>query len=214
MRGGRNHFGNSARETPEKGKNAGNPNLHNGRWDQAFHPKGRNRRTVWEIPLGPIQRDSFLTVYPEKLVEICLLASTKKGDVIMDPFTGAGTTGSGCYSKTTENSSELQLVRTYQEMAQESNQSTVRSGVSLLQGFWMSCYLRRNSWMLLCRPLVISSNNTSLVRIMDLKDNMLRRIDELLEEPKHPELREKAAEITLAVINMVGMLYEVLTQRN
>ena len=42
---------------------------------------------------------------------------------------------------------------------------------------------------------------------MDLKDNMLRRIDELLEEPKHPELREKAAEITLAVINMVGMLY-------
>ena len=45
MRGGRNHLGKKG-GTPEQGKNSGNSNLHNGRWDQAFHPKGRNKRTV------------------------------------------------------------------------------------------------------------------------------------------------------------------------
>ena len=38
MRGGRNHLG-KRNGTPENGKNSGNQNLHNGRWDQAFHPK-------------------------------------------------------------------------------------------------------------------------------------------------------------------------------
>ena len=51
MKGGRKHFGQRG-GTPEQGKNAGNSNLHKGRWDQAFNPKGRNKRTVWSIPLG------------------------------------------------------------------------------------------------------------------------------------------------------------------
>ena len=115
MRGGRNHFG-KKHGTPEKGKNAGNPNLHNGRWDQAFHPKGRNRRTVWEIPLGKF-RETHFAVYPEKLVEICLLASTKKDDVVMDPFTGSGTTGVVAI-KNERKFIGVELVRTYREMAQ------------------------------------------------------------------------------------------------
>ena len=91
MRGGRNHFG-KKNGTPEQGKNNGNQNLHAGRWDQAFHPKGRNKRTVWEIPVGKF-REAHFAVYPEKLVEVCLLASTKPGDIILDPFCGSGTTG-------------------------------------------------------------------------------------------------------------------------
>jgi DNA modification methylase len=91
MRGGRNHLGKRG-GTPEKGKNSGNPNLHNGRWDQAFHPLGRNKRTVWEIPLSKF-RESHFAVFPETLVEICLRASTTVGDIVCDPFTGSGTTG-------------------------------------------------------------------------------------------------------------------------
>ena len=116
MRGGRNHLG-KRNGTPENGKNAGNQNLHNGRWDQAFQPMGRNKRTVWEIPLGKF-RDAHFAVYPEALVEICVLASTQKDDIVFDPFTGSGTTGVvalrhdrkfiGC-----------DLVRKYQEMAQK-----------------------------------------------------------------------------------------------
>src|SRR4051812_40019104 len=51
MRGGRRHLGVRG-GTPEQGKNRGNGNLHDGRWDQAFHALGRNRRTVWSVPLG------------------------------------------------------------------------------------------------------------------------------------------------------------------
>jgi site-specific DNA-methyltransferase (adenine-specific) len=91
MRGGRNHFGKKD-GTPEQGKNGGNSNLHNGRWDQAFHPNGRNKRTVWEIPLSKF-RDTHFAVFPEKLVENCILASTKIGDYVLDPFCGSGTTG-------------------------------------------------------------------------------------------------------------------------
>ncbi len=91
MKGGRNHFG-KVKGTPENGKNGGNSNLHDGRWDQAFHPKGRNKRTVWEIPLGKF-KDAHFAVYPEKLVENCLFASTKENDYVLDPFTGSGTTG-------------------------------------------------------------------------------------------------------------------------
>jgi DNA modification methylase len=90
MKGGRNHFG-KRNSTPEKGKNGGNPNLHNGRWDQAFHPLGRNKRTVWSIPLGKF-RDVHFAVFPRELVETCIRASTGKGDLVLDPFMGSGTT--------------------------------------------------------------------------------------------------------------------------
>lgn len=90
MKGGRSHFG-KVNGTPEQGKNGGSSNLHDGRWDQAFHPKGRNRRTVWEIPLSKF-RDSHFAVFPERLVELCILAGCPESGVVLDPFIGSGTT--------------------------------------------------------------------------------------------------------------------------
>lgn len=90
MKGGRGHVG-KPNGTPENGKNKGNQNLHNGRWDQAFHPLGRNKRTVWEIPLGKF-RDAHFAVFPEELVRYCILAGTSEGDIVLDPFMGSGTT--------------------------------------------------------------------------------------------------------------------------
>ena len=90
MKGGRRHFGKRG-GTPEKGKNSGDTNLHDGRWDQAFHPKGRNKRTVWSISLSKF-RDAHFAVYPESLVETCLNASCPVDGVVLDPFSGAGTT--------------------------------------------------------------------------------------------------------------------------
>lgn len=90
MKGGRNHFG-KINGTPEEGKNAGNSNLHKGRWDQAFHPLGRNKRTVWSIPLSKY-RDTHFAVFPEKLVETCLLAGSPIKSLVLDPFCGSGTT--------------------------------------------------------------------------------------------------------------------------
>jgi DNA modification methylase len=90
MKGGRKHFG-VAGGTPEQGKNAGSQNLHRGRWDQAFHPLGRNKRTVWSISLSKF-RDAHFAVFPEALVETCIKASCPEKGVVLDPFCGSGTT--------------------------------------------------------------------------------------------------------------------------
>ena len=90
MKGGRSHFG-KRNGTPEIGKNQGNHNLHDGRWDQAFHPLGRNKRTVWDMSLGKF-RDTHFAVFPEELVKNCILASSREQDIVLDPFMGSGTT--------------------------------------------------------------------------------------------------------------------------
>lgn len=90
MRGGRAHLGKRG-STPERGKNGGSGNLHDARWDQYFHPLGRNKRTVWSVPLGKC-REAHFAVFPEGLVEPCVLAGSPPGGVVLDPFMGAGTT--------------------------------------------------------------------------------------------------------------------------
>ncbi len=90
MKGGRGHFGKRG-GTPEQGKNSGDSNLHDGRWDQAFHPKGRNKRTVWSISLSKF-REAHFAVYPQSLVETCIKATCPEQGIVLDPFSGAGTT--------------------------------------------------------------------------------------------------------------------------
>lgn len=89
MRGGRRHFGVRG-GTPESGKNGGSGNLHDARWDQAFHPLGRNKRTVWSIPLSKF-RGAHFAVFPESLVELCVQAGCPPQGLVLDPFVGSGT---------------------------------------------------------------------------------------------------------------------------
>lgn len=124
MRGGRNHFG-KRNGTPENSKNKGNPNLHTSRWDQAFHPLGRNKRTVWDIPLGKY-RGTHFAVFPEALVEQCILAGTAREDLVLDPFMGAGTTAvAAC--RLGRHFLGLELVPEYAEMTRERIQQVQRS---------------------------------------------------------------------------------------
>ena len=90
MKGGRGHFSKRG-GTPEQGKNGGDSNLHDARWDQAFHPKGRNKRTVWSISLSKF-REAHFAVFPESLVETCIKAGCPNDGVVLDPFLGSGTT--------------------------------------------------------------------------------------------------------------------------
>lgn len=55
--------------------------------------KGRNLRTVWEVPLYP-SYENHPAAFPEKLIEPCILLGSKKESIVFDPFTGSGTTGS------------------------------------------------------------------------------------------------------------------------
>jgi DNA modification methylase len=54
------------------------------------HPAGRNKRNVWTIASQPYSEAHFATM-PPKLVEPCILAGSRPGDIVLDPFMGAGT---------------------------------------------------------------------------------------------------------------------------
>jgi len=51
---------------------------------------GRNLRSVWTITTKPY-RGSHYAVMPEKLVEPCIKAGSRVGDVVLDPFCGTAT---------------------------------------------------------------------------------------------------------------------------
>jgi site-specific DNA-methyltransferase (cytosine-N4-specific) len=52
----------------------------------------RNRRTVWNINTAP-SLGAHVASFPPDLVEPCILASSKPGDYVLDPFFGVGTVG-------------------------------------------------------------------------------------------------------------------------
>lgn len=52
----------------------------------------RNKRSVWNVNTQGTAGAHFAT-YPPGLIEPCVLASTRPGDLILDPFFGSGTTG-------------------------------------------------------------------------------------------------------------------------
>lgn len=52
----------------------------------------RNARTVWSITTQPYKGAHFATMPPE-LAQRCILAGSRIGDTVLDPFGGAGTTG-------------------------------------------------------------------------------------------------------------------------
>ena len=51
----------------------------------------KNKRSVWTVTSKPYKEAHFAT-YPPDLIEPCIKAGSKKGDIILDPFMGSGTT--------------------------------------------------------------------------------------------------------------------------
>jgi DNA modification methylase len=50
----------------------------------------RNARSVWTIPTEPFSGAHFAT-FPTELVKPCILAGSRPGDLVFDPFMGSGT---------------------------------------------------------------------------------------------------------------------------
>jgi len=59
--------------------------------DYRLDPDGRNKRSVWYVATQPYSGAHFAT-WPEKLIEPCILAGSRLGDLVFDPFCGSGTT--------------------------------------------------------------------------------------------------------------------------
>lgn len=52
----------------------------------------KNKRSVWTVTTKPYKGAHFAT-YPPDLIRPCVLAGSRVGDVVLDPFNGSGTTG-------------------------------------------------------------------------------------------------------------------------
>jgi DNA modification methylase len=55
------------------------------------HPSTRNKRDVWTVSTKPYSGAHFAT-FPRDLILPCIMAGSKPGDIVLDPFGGAGTT--------------------------------------------------------------------------------------------------------------------------
>lgn len=52
----------------------------------------RNKRSVWTVPTEAMP-DAHFATYPRALITPCVLAASRPGDTVLDPFFGSGTTG-------------------------------------------------------------------------------------------------------------------------
>lgn len=84
---------------PKPDKQRGHGRRHDGfndRWDQMTKEEQcdlmRNKRDVWQIATKPFSEAHFAT-FPPELPRLCILAGSRPGDIVLDPFHGAGTTG-------------------------------------------------------------------------------------------------------------------------
>ena len=55
-------------------------------------PDRRNKRSVWTVATKPYSEAHFAT-FPPDLIRPCILAGSRGGDTVLDPFGGSGTTG-------------------------------------------------------------------------------------------------------------------------
>lgn len=72
-------------------KGAGIAASGNGLADFYDVPATRNRRSVWTVATRPYKGAHFAT-FPPALIEPCILAGSRTGDIVLDPFMGSGTT--------------------------------------------------------------------------------------------------------------------------
>lgn len=86
----RNSF---ARETKYSNAEHGQKEQHRAGRKDIDYSGTRNKRSVWTIATQSYTGAHFAT-FPEALVEPCILAGTRPGDIVFDPFMGSGTVAS------------------------------------------------------------------------------------------------------------------------
>ncbi|AOZ06723.1 DNA-methyltransferase [Cupriavidus malaysiensis] len=86
----RNSF---ARETKYSTAEHGQKAQHRPGREDIEYCETRNKRSVWTIATQSYSGAHFAT-FPEALVEPCILAGSRPGDIVFDPFMGSGTVAS------------------------------------------------------------------------------------------------------------------------
>lgn len=79
--------GNKARKT---GEERGRPGSHIG-GSVPWEGYTRTKRSVWDVAVQPYA-DAHFATFPPELIKPCILAGSRPGDIVFDPFMGSGTT--------------------------------------------------------------------------------------------------------------------------
>lgn len=82
-----------ARETKYSAGEHGQKAQHRADREDVDYSQTRNKRSVWTIATQSYSGAHFAT-FPEALVEPCILAGSRPGDIVFDPFMGSGTVAS------------------------------------------------------------------------------------------------------------------------
>lgn len=85
----RNSFARKSKNTA--GAHGQKPQHRPGRDEVHYDGPTRNRRSVWTVPTRGYKGAHF-AVFPPALIEPCVLAGSRPGDIVLDPFMGSGTT--------------------------------------------------------------------------------------------------------------------------
>ena len=78
----------SKREIPIHGQGYG---THRPDRDDELYNETRNKRSVWTVNTKPYAGAHF-AVFPQELIEPCIMAGAPIGGIVLDPFMGSGTT--------------------------------------------------------------------------------------------------------------------------
>lgn len=94
-------FDSQAMQEPATGRDPGNVTPHKHAGERFADTKAnlanvgaretRNRRSVWTVAARPYKGAHFAT-FPPALIEPCIMAGSRPGDIVLDPFMGSGTT--------------------------------------------------------------------------------------------------------------------------
>jgi DNA modification methylase len=92
----------------------------------------KNKRDVWSVTNKPYKGSHF-AVFPPDLIEPCILAGSREGDLILDPFIGSGTTAM-VSKKHNRHYIGCELHEEYQELIQQRvpDQKVVQNGLTEL----------------------------------------------------------------------------------
>lgn len=87
----------------------------------------KNKRTVWDINTEPYAEAHF-AVFPRALVRPCVLAGSKVGDLVLDPFFGSGTVGVVC-KELGRRAVGIEMKPAYVEIAKKRLDSPIQQGL-------------------------------------------------------------------------------------
>lgn len=108
--------------------------MKNGNWKEDFLKKpNKQMRSVWAMGTTPREEKTFgkhPTQKPTSLLKRIVLASSNKGDIVLDPFTGSSTTGIAC-KQLSRNFIGIDIEKQYLELSKKRYELFQQNGNSI-----------------------------------------------------------------------------------